>query len=132
MNVLAQEIRTHWMVIRPLFSLHTEYDYDLAVEHLNELLDEIGTNERHPLYELLDTLGAVIHAYEEQHYPIPESTSGDMIQFFMDEQRLLPSELPEIGSEQTVQAIIDGTRELTVSQIRAISQRFHVSPAVFI
>ncbi|MCP4339726.1 MAG: transcriptional regulator, partial [Desulfobulbaceae bacterium] len=86
----------------------------------------------HPLYELLDTLGAVIHAYEEQHYPIPESTSGDMIQFFMDEQRLLPSELPEIGSEQTVQAILDGTRELTVSQIRAISQRFHVSPAVFI
>ncbi|MCP4396764.1 MAG: transcriptional regulator, partial [bacterium] len=85
MNVLAQEIRTHWMVIRPLFSLHTEHDYDMAVEHLNELLDEIGTNERHPLYELLDTLGAVIHAYEEQHYPIPESTSGDMIQFFMDE-----------------------------------------------
>ena len=39
---------------------------------LNALIDEVGTNEQHPLYELLDTLGTVIHAYEEKHYPIPE------------------------------------------------------------
>jgi len=32
------------------------------------LLDEIGDNERHPLYDLLDTLGTLIHVYEETHH----------------------------------------------------------------
>ncbi|MBL8080240.1 MAG: hypothetical protein JNM55_19880 [Anaerolineales bacterium] len=45
-----------------------------AVKRLNELPDEIGDNEKHPLYSLLDTLGTIIHVYEEEHYPIPEAT----------------------------------------------------------
>ncbi len=50
----------------------------------------------------------------------------------MDEHGLSLSDLSEIGSERTVQAILDGKQELMISQIRAISERFHVSPAVFI
>ncbi len=132
MNVLTQEIQRHWMVIRPLFAIHNEHDYDVAIKRLNELLVEVGTNERHPLYELLDALGAVIYAYEEQHEPIPECTGRDMLQFFLDEHELVASALPELGSEQTVQEIIHGKRELTVPQIRLLAERFHVSPAVFI
>ena len=132
MNVLTQEIQTHWMVIRPLFAIHNEHDYDVAIEHLNELLDEVGTNEQHPLYELLDALGAVIYAYEEQHEPIPECTGRDMLQFFLDEHELVASALLELGSERTVQEIIHGKQELTVPQIRVLAERFHVSPAVFI
>ena len=45
-------------------------EYDLALERLNSLIDEVGTDERHPLYSLLDTLGAVVHAWEEQHQSI--------------------------------------------------------------
>jgi len=132
MNVLTQEIQTHWMVIRPLFAIHNEHDYDAAIERLNELLDEVGTNERHPLYELLDALGAVIYAYEERHEPIPECSGRDMLQFFLDEHELVASALPELGLEQTVQEIIHGKQELTVPQIRVLAERFHVSPAVFI
>lgn len=38
---------------------------------MNGLLDEIGTDERHPLYGLLDKLGTLIHAYEEEHFEVP-------------------------------------------------------------
>ena len=93
---------------------------------------KLGQNERHPLYELLDALSAVIYAYEEQRDPIPECTGRDMLQFFLDEHELVASALPELGSEQTVQEIIHGKRELTVPQIRVLAERFHVSPAVFI
>ena len=31
-----------------------------------------ASDEKHPLYDLLDTLGTVIYAYEEKHYPVPE------------------------------------------------------------
>jgi HTH-type transcriptional regulator/antitoxin HigA len=46
--------------------------YDEAVGRLNGLTDEVGTDEHHPLYSLLDTLGTVIHAYEDKHYPMPK------------------------------------------------------------
>ena len=71
MRVIAEDIQTHWNVIRSLFSIRKENEYDLAVERLNRLIDQVGTNEQHPLYELLDTLGIVIHAYEEKQHPLP-------------------------------------------------------------
>ena len=33
--------------------LHEE-EYEQAIARLNDLLDEIGTNEQHPLYHLLE------------------------------------------------------------------------------
>jgi hypothetical protein len=35
---------------------------------LNELIDLFGANEDHPMYEYLDTLGTLIHTYEETNY----------------------------------------------------------------
>lgn len=46
-----------------------------AIEHLNFLIDEVGADEGHPLYSLLDTLGTVIHAWEEQRHPYPRSVA---------------------------------------------------------
>ena len=52
---------------RPLLSIRNESDYDLAIERLNVLIDEVGDNEEHPLYELLDKLGEAVYAYEGKH-----------------------------------------------------------------
>ena len=72
MSVIGEDIQTHWTAISPLFSIHNEDEYDLAIKRLNGLIDEVGTNEEHPLYDILDTLATVIHAYEEKPYPMPE------------------------------------------------------------
>ena len=42
--------------------------YEKSIDRLNELIDEVGVDEQHPLYDLLDTLGTVIHAYEEKYH----------------------------------------------------------------
>ncbi len=132
MSIIAKDIQDHWTAINPILSIHNESEYDLAVERLNSLIDEIGTNEQHPLYELLDTLGTLIHAYEEKHHPMPECSGAEMLRFFMDEYGLTQSDLPEIGSQGVVSEILNGKRELNVRQIWALAERFHVSPAVFI
>ena len=72
MNAISPQIQRSWTQVSDLFRVQTEQDYDLAVERLNTLLDEVGTDERHPLYSLLDTLGTVLHAWEEQHHAMPE------------------------------------------------------------
>ncbi len=132
MNIKDRDFRQHWYVVQPLFSIRNEEEYDKAIETLNELIDEVGTNEKHPLYELLDTLGTVIHAYEEKHYPIPDCSGIEMLQYLMEEHRLQPSDLHELGSPNSVLEILEGNRDLTVKHIHALAARFKVNPSVFI
>ena len=63
-NRAAAKRVVHWLAVSSIFSIQNEEQYDRAVEVLNALLDEVETNEQHPLYGMLDTLGTVMYAYE--------------------------------------------------------------------
>jgi len=132
LNNLAPEIAKKWAEIAPILTIRNPEEYEQAVERLNVLIDEVGTNEEHPLYTLLDTLGILLQAYEEQHYKIPDCNSVDMLCYFMEENSLSQSDLPEIGSQGVVSEIIHGKRELNIRQIRALAKRFNVSSSVFL
>lgn len=109
-----------------------EAAYDQLVAEMNQLLDEVGTDEAHPMVEFLDTLGTILHAYEEQHHPVAEASGVEVLQFLMEEHGLKQADLPEVGSQGVVSEILSGKRSLNVRQIRALASRFGVSPAVFI
>ena len=132
MNALANNLEAHWATIRPLLTIRNERDYERAVKRMETLLDEIGSDERHPLYSLLDTLGTLLEAYEEQHYAIPDATGAGVLEYLMEEHGLTQSQLPEVGSQGVVSEVLSGKRELNVRQIRELSKRFKVSPAVFL
>lgn len=99
---------------------------------MNARIDEVGTNEDHPLYELLDMLGTLVYTYEEKHYPMPQASGAEVLQYLMEEHGLRQSDLSEIGFQGGVSEILNGKRELNVRQIRKLADRFHVSPAVFV
>jgi HTH-type transcriptional regulator/antitoxin HigA len=132
MTIFTNQIQTHWKSISPLLTIRNERDYDAAVERLNNLLDEIGTDETHPLYSLLDTLGTLIQAYEDEHHPLPEAKGTDVLRYLIDEHNLKQTDLPEIGSQGVVSEVLNGKRELNIRQIRALAERFNVSAAVFV
>lgn len=132
MSTITPEIKKQWVEIAPYLAISNDSEYDLAVERLNSLIDEIGTNIEHPLYSFLDTLGIIIEAYEEEHYPIPDCSGVDMLVHFMEEHSLSQLDLPEIGSQGIVSEIINGKRELNLRQIKALAKRFNVSPTVFL
>jgi HTH-type transcriptional regulator/antitoxin HigA len=131
MSQQIKEIQPHWSVIRPYLSIRNEADYDRAIEQMNELIDTVGTDEGHPMYEYLDTLGTLIHAYEEKNYPMPSVRGAEVLRFLMAEHGLRQADLPEIGSQGVLSEILSGKRDLNVRQIRDLAKRFHVSPAVF-
>lgn len=132
MTIIAPDIRMQWMAIAPILTIRNEQEYDQSVDRLNALIDEIGTNEAHPLYTLLDTLGTVIQAYEDAHHTVPDCSGAEALAYLMEEHAIDESSLPEIGSAGTVRNVLSGNQTLEVEQIRALSQRFHVSPSVFI
>lgn len=106
-------------------------DYDAAVVRLNQLLDEVGDQADHPLYGLLDTLGTIVRAYEEEHVAMPAVSGVDALRYLMAEHALTQSDLPEIGSQGVVSELLAGKRKLNLRQVQALAARFNVSPAVF-
>ena len=131
MTLIAPLLKEQWKAIAPFLTISNDQEYDAAVERLNILLDEIGDDESHPLYSLLDTLGVVVEAYDNEHYPLPECQGTDALIYLMEEHSLSQSDLPEIGSQGVVSEILNGKRKLNVRQIKTLAERFQVSPATF-
>jgi HTH-type transcriptional regulator / antitoxin HigA len=131
-RALPKETHEHWRALGPLLTIRDERDYAAAIERLDLLLRDIGDDEQHPLYGLLDTLGTLVHAYEEEHVSIPEASGPEALEYLMEEHNLGLEDLPELGGAGSVRAVMAKERELHVGEIRALAERFRVSPAVFI
>ncbi len=52
-----------------VFVPHTEEEYKRIVSLLDNLIDEVGEDEFHPLASLMEVLGALIENYEAEHVP---------------------------------------------------------------
>lgn len=124
-------LRRSWPAISSHLLIHNERDYELALNKLNELLDKIGEDEKHPLYGFLEVLGIVIEHYEAEHYDFKDVSGIEALKYLMQEHSLRQNDLPEIGSQGVVSEILNGKRQLNVQQIQKLSERFKVSPAVF-
>jgi HTH-type transcriptional regulator/antitoxin HigA len=135
MTIATQPLTQAWDTLQtlvPVFPIRDERQYEQALDTLHDLLDLVNDDETHPLYDLLDTLGILVHAYEESHYPAPEVAGIDVFRFLMDEHNLTPTDLPELGDESIVSELLAGERPLSVEHIHALSRRFGLSPATFI
>jgi HTH-type transcriptional regulator/antitoxin HigA len=52
-----------------VFVPHNEAEYDLIVALLDNLIDVVGEDERHPLASLMEVLSVLIERYEAEHVP---------------------------------------------------------------
>ena len=133
MNFQLKEIAKIWPDIQPIFSVpHNEKEYNKLVNLLDSLIDEVGNHENHPLASLMETIGSLIETYESQYINEIEGNPIDALNALLDEHGLKQSDLSEIGSQGIVSEILSGKRQLNVRQIKMLSKRFKVSPAVFI
>ena len=133
MNIQLKEIAKVWPDIQPIFSVpHNKKDYNKLVNFLDSLIDEVGNKENHPLSSLMETIGTLIETYESQYVNEIEGDPIDTLNVLMVEHGLKQSDLAEIGSQGVVSEILSGKRQLNVRQIKILSKRFRVSPAVFI
>jgi len=99
---------------------------------LEALLQEAGSDPNHPALELVEIVGDLIQDYEASHPSMPTATGLDALNFLMEQHGLRQADLPEIGSQGVVSEILSGRRELNLRQVRALAERFGVSPATFV
>jgi len=127
------EISNKWQPLAPFLSApRTESEYDSLLTFLDQLIDEVGNNENHPLAALMDTVGILIKAYDKEHFSFSEGDPINVLKYLMAKQNLTQSDLPELGSQGIVSEILSGKRNLNVRQIKFLSKRFHMSPLTFL
>ena len=96
------------------------------------MIDDVGNDESHPLATLMDTVGTLIEAYDEERFPFSEGNPLDVLKYLIKKHHLSQSDLPELGSQGVVSEILSGKRSLNVRQIKLLSKRFHISPSTFL
>lgn len=106
--------------------------YRRMVAMLDALLDETAGDEGHPAMGLVDIVGDLIADYETRHHPLPGVSGIQALKFLMKQHGLKQADPREVGSQGVVSEILAGNRELNIRQIRALSERFGVSPATFV
>lgn len=112
--------------------IKTEEENERALAIVEKLMYQRNRSiEENELYDLLITL---IEKFEQEFYqPGSHSTSHSMLQFLMEQQQLSTIDLAEImGSEAQVTEILNGEREMTIAQLKAISELCKVEPSVFL
>jgi HTH-type transcriptional regulator/antitoxin HigA len=73
-----QTVVTHWPeMAKAVFVPHTEVEYRRLVALLDDLIDEVGEDEDHPLASLMEILGVLIERYEAEH--VPELSGQDEV-----------------------------------------------------
>jgi HTH-type transcriptional regulator/antitoxin HigA len=132
MNAVLKAAVTYWPRVAPVLkAARTKADYERLVLALDYVLDAGGADEKHPLALLAGYLGELISEYESAHSPIKEIPVPDLLRELMAQHRLTQSQLPEIGPQSVVSAILAGKRELNVRQISRLAKRFSLPADVF-
>jgi HTH-type transcriptional regulator / antitoxin HigA len=82
---------------------------------------------------LIALLTLLIEDFEERHYALKPASPIEHLQELMAAQGLKQKDLVNIfGTASVVSEILSGRRHLTTEHIRRLSERFHVSPELFI
>jgi len=128
-----EKVKSVWPEVEELLSVpHTKKQYEKLVRALDELVDEVGENEKHPHVPLMETIGSLMEIYENEHLEKMDAKPADVLKTLMEEHGLTQKDLPEVGSQGVVSEVLSEKRELNTRQVRALSERFGISPSAFI
>ncbi|MDB5967580.1 MAG: family transcriptional regulator [Hydrocarboniphaga sp.] len=113
-------------------SVRTKKDYARAQATIDVLLAEIGSDEKHPLAEVLDYLSDRVKAYEDEHFPIPEAEPREVLRFLMDQQGLSQGDLTDCAAQSRISDILSGRRAISKEIAKSLARRFHVRADLFL
>ena len=130
---LVDKAVKHWHHVEPVLSAPTnDEEHERLVAILDALLDRGGADESHELAGLVDAIGKLVEAYEDEHPSVPQSSAVDAIRFLIEQHGLKQSDLPEIGNQSVVSQVLAGKRELNIKQVGRLAARFGVPADVFV
>lgn len=132
-----RDIATHWVALHEALGvgapLGDKAQYAQALAFVEQVFDEVALDPSHPLGGLVDLLADRIREYEARMHPWPDtSTPATVLASLMEEHGLRQCDLPEVGAQSVVSAVLAGKRALNLRQVKALARRFSVPLEVLI
>lgn len=132
MNTRLEEAIHYWPRVAPMLKPpRSKAAYRRTLKALDAVLDSGGADESNPLARLADYLGELVEEYETANMPIEEMPAREFLRALMDRYELTQGDLPEVGAQSVVSAVLNGKRELNARQISCLSRRFGLPADVF-
>ncbi|MBI5726048.1 MAG: hypothetical protein HZA50_18960 [Planctomycetes bacterium] len=123
----------------PLVSIRTEKQYDAVLAFLEKLAIRGESDFDEGEKDYFDTLAQLAEDYEREHYSeeidrICNSMKPlEALKFLMKENDMKPIDLGKLlGNRSLASQILNGTRSLSKTHIRILSDRFKVEPGLFL
>jgi HTH-type transcriptional regulator / antitoxin HigA len=131
MEMSVTEILAPWTALNDALGLtgpiRDEVHYQTLLKFVEECFDTFGADDPHPIFGLVSIVADRIREYESLHHPWPDTSSPETVMaWLIEEHQLEQKDLPEIGLQPVISAILAGKRKLNLRQIRALSARFHI------
>jgi len=115
--------------------IETETENERVLKIVESLMSK-GEDNLSPEEEtLLVLLAELVEDFEEKAYPEvgSSSTPRDVLAFLMDQQGLKQKDLVDIfSSSGTISQVLNGAREISKAQAKALAAKFRVSVELFI
>lgn len=110
-------------------------EYSKLEKILDELIDEIRDNEKHPLAVVMQIIGENLEQYDDMHHPTigHDINEIEMIKYLMKSHDLHQIDLADIfGGQANVSKYLHGERPLSKNQIIGLKKKFGISADFFI
>ncbi len=110
-------------------------EYSALEKLLDELIDTVRNNEKHPLADVMQIIGENLEQYDNEHFPPIGShiTDIELIKFLMKSHHLKQIDLADIfGGQANVSRFLNGERSLSKSQILGLKNKFNISADFFL
>lgn len=134
-SVDLDRIAAAWAVFDEAAHVHpirNDADYDRMVTLVEQLVDRVGDNERHPLASLLAIVGELVADYDRDHFAIAASEPRQALRFLMEQHGLRQSDLSDIVAQPNLSAVLNGHRAISRDVAKRLAERFMVGVDVFI
>jgi len=134
MNI--KDVSAHWVALHEALGvaepITDEAQYLRLLKEVDALVDETGDDDAHALWGLIAVVGCRIREYENRVHPWPDtSTPATVLASLMEEHGLKQNDLPEVGAQSVVSAVLAGKRQLNLRQVKALATRFAVPMDMF-
>ncbi len=111
--------------------IKTKSDYELALAHLETLMDDAQPRTRQE--EELELFAVLVENYEREHFPIGLPDPVEAIKFRMEQQGLTRKDLePFIGSQSKISEVLNHKRPLSIAMIRALHKGLDIPVEVLL
>ena len=112
-----------------LIVIENEKDHVQAKELVEELMRSENVADRARMV----AQARLIEAYERTRWPRRTPTLPDLLTYLMDQHGLSRADLvPLLGTPSRVSEVLNGKRDLSMSMVRKLRQRFDISADLLI